>query len=157
MKYYDLKDMKVSNIALGCMRIASKSYKEVEELVLKAVELGVKNIIPVITKNTFDQICSALSKKTNLESAVNYLSQYRSKYMSTIKNGKLVPTVEGEIFDYFANKETRKYYGKKDFHDVLETLRPQALEHLKLKQFTILNSSNNIIQKMSPQVAELVN
>ncbi|MCD7808783.1 MAG: aldo/keto reductase [Erysipelotrichaceae bacterium] len=41
MKYYQIKDMNVSAIALGCMRIASKSVDEVESLVLKALDLGI--------------------------------------------------------------------------------------------------------------------
>ncbi|MCQ2753497.1 MAG: hypothetical protein MJ231_00440 [bacterium] len=111
----------------------------------------------VITKKTYRQICDKLSKKPNLESAVNYLSQYRNKYMCTINRGQLVPTVEGEIFDYFASKDTRKSYSKKTFSDALAELKSQALEQLKLKQFAILNGSDNIIRKMTPQVAELVN
>lgn len=43
MKYLNIKnsDLVVSNIALGMMRIASKSADEVEALVKKAVELGI--------------------------------------------------------------------------------------------------------------------
>lgn len=43
MKYYVLPqtDLKVSKVALGCMRIASKSEEEVEKLVLKAMEVGI--------------------------------------------------------------------------------------------------------------------
>ncbi|MDD2981647.1 MAG: aldo/keto reductase [Hespellia sp.] len=43
MKYYDLKgtDLKVSNVALGCMRINSKSVEEVEALVTAALDAGI--------------------------------------------------------------------------------------------------------------------
>ncbi len=43
MRYYNIRrtDLKVSEIALGCMRIAGKSVEEVEALVLKAIELGI--------------------------------------------------------------------------------------------------------------------
>ena len=43
MKYYDLAktDLKVSEIALGCMRIADKSVEEVEELVKTALDCGI--------------------------------------------------------------------------------------------------------------------
>jgi predicted oxidoreductase len=43
MEYYDLPqtDLKASKIVLGCMRIASKSESEVEELILTALENGV--------------------------------------------------------------------------------------------------------------------
>ncbi len=41
MKYYQIEDMHVSAIALGCMRIASKSVEEVEALVFKALDLGI--------------------------------------------------------------------------------------------------------------------
>ncbi|MFV0393554.1 MAG: aldo/keto reductase family oxidoreductase [Coprobacillaceae bacterium] len=43
MEYYDLPqtNLKASKIALGCMRIASKSVEEVEELVLTALDAGV--------------------------------------------------------------------------------------------------------------------
>lgn len=41
MKTIMIDDLKVSNIALGCMRIASKSNEEVEELILGALDLGI--------------------------------------------------------------------------------------------------------------------
>lgn len=43
MKYFLLPqtDLKVSKVALGCMRIANKSFEEVEELILKSLELGI--------------------------------------------------------------------------------------------------------------------
>ncbi len=43
MKYYDLPktDLKVSEIALGCMRIADKSIEEVEDLVKTALDCGI--------------------------------------------------------------------------------------------------------------------
>ena len=43
MKYIDIKnsDLKVSNIALGCMRIAKLSVDELENLILKSVQYGV--------------------------------------------------------------------------------------------------------------------
>lgn len=47
MEYYTLPntDLKLSKVALGCMRIASKSENEVEQLVLAALKAGI---------NTFD-------------------------------------------------------------------------------------------------------
>lgn len=43
MKYYELPqtDLKVSKLALGCMRIADKSVEEVETLITTALELGI--------------------------------------------------------------------------------------------------------------------
>lgn len=43
MEYYTLPqtDLKVSKVALGCMRIASKSEEEVEQLVLEAIKAGI--------------------------------------------------------------------------------------------------------------------
>ena len=43
MEYYQLPktDLKVSKIALGCMRIADKSVEEVEELIATALDLGI--------------------------------------------------------------------------------------------------------------------
>lgn len=43
MEYLTLPqtDLKVSKIALGCMRIADKSIEEVEELVKTALESGI--------------------------------------------------------------------------------------------------------------------
>lgn len=43
MEYYQLPktDLKVSKIALGCMRIADKSIEEVEKLINTALELGI--------------------------------------------------------------------------------------------------------------------
>ena len=43
MEYFDLPhtDLKVSRVALGCMRIANKSVEEVEELVKTALDEGI--------------------------------------------------------------------------------------------------------------------
>lgn len=42
MKYIEINEnLKVSNIALGCMRISRLSVEELEELILKAVDLGI--------------------------------------------------------------------------------------------------------------------
>lgn len=50
MKYYDLPktNLKVSEIALGCMRIADKSVEEVEELVKTALDCGINFLIMLI-------------------------------------------------------------------------------------------------------------
>lgn len=47
MEYLTLQqtDLKVSKIALGCMRIADKSIEEVEELVKTALESGINFLI----------------------------------------------------------------------------------------------------------------
>lgn len=47
MEYLTLPqtDLKVSKIALGCMRIADKSIEEVEELVKTALESGINFFI----------------------------------------------------------------------------------------------------------------
>lgn len=47
MEYLTLPqtDLKVSKIALGCMRIADKSIEEVEELVKTALESGINFLI----------------------------------------------------------------------------------------------------------------
>lgn len=43
MKYIDVanSDLKISNIALGCMRISKMEYKDVELLINKALDLGI--------------------------------------------------------------------------------------------------------------------
>lgn len=43
MEYYTLPntDLKVSKIALGCMRIASKTPEQVEQLILEALKAGI--------------------------------------------------------------------------------------------------------------------
>lgn len=47
MEYLTLPqtDLKVSKIALGCMRIADKSIEEVEELIKTALESGINFLI----------------------------------------------------------------------------------------------------------------
>ena len=49
MEYLTLPqtDLKVSKIALGCMRIADKSIEEVEELVKTALESGINLIMQI--------------------------------------------------------------------------------------------------------------
>lgn len=41
MKYLEIKDLKASQIVLGCMRISALSVDQVEELILKALEEGI--------------------------------------------------------------------------------------------------------------------
>ncbi len=50
MEYFDLPhtDLKVSRVALGCMRIANKSVEEVEELVKTALDEGINFLTMLI-------------------------------------------------------------------------------------------------------------
>lgn len=41
MKYLEIKDLKASQVVLGCMRISALSVDQVEELILKALEEGI--------------------------------------------------------------------------------------------------------------------
>ena len=58
MEYLTLQqtDLKVSKIALGCMRIADNSIEEVEELVKTALESGIL-IHPKAIFDTFKSVC----------------------------------------------------------------------------------------------------
>ncbi len=88
-------------------------------------------------------IYQKLQKKPNAQSAINYLQQYQ----------RIMHDVESAIFDIF--KDTPRK-GKRDFQDILREYRPEALERLKQKQAEILHSTDHIIEKLSPNIAEQV-
>lgn len=73
MKYYDLPktDLKVSEIALGCMRIANKSVEEVEELVKTALDCGI---------NFFDH-----ADIYAVESQKSYLDRFLKNILNIVK------------------------------------------------------------------------
>ncbi len=77
-------------------------------------------------------IFAKLAKKTNAQSAVNFLREYR-EYM---------PAVETEVFDMF---EEYGACGKKTFQDILIEKRPEALINLRQKQTEVLHSTDDYI------------
>lgn len=89
----------------------------------------------------FRAICSKLAKKTNAQSAMNFLKQYR-EYM---------PEVETEIFDMF---EEYGISGKKTFQDILIEKRPEALTGLRQKQTDVLHSTDNYILSFNEDLAD---
>ena len=93
---------------------------------------------PMLSPYTFRSIVPKLAKKTNAQSAINYLKEYR-EYM---------PTVETEIFDMF---EEYGASGKKTFQDILIEKRPDALVRLRQKQTEVLHSTDDYILSLDDE------
>lgn len=93
---------------------------------------------PMISPYTLRSIFAKLSKKTNAQSAINFLNEYR-EYM---------PEVETEIFDMF---EEYGASGKKTFQDILLEKRPEALIRLRQKQTDVLHSADDYIASLSDE------
>lgn len=123
MEYIQLPktDLKVSRIALGCMRIADKSVEEVEMLVQKALELGI---------NFFDHadIYGGGKSEKLFGDVLKKHPEYREKMVIQTKCG-IVP---GKRYDfskeYIINcvNESLKRLNV-DYVDILLLHRPDAL------------------------------
>lgn len=96
---------------------------------------------PMLSLYKFRTICAKLSKKTNAQSAINFLKEYRD-YM---------PAVETEIFDMFEEYGAR---GKTTFQDILMEKRQEALTNLRGKQRDIMHSTDRNILKYDKDLAE---
>ena len=87
---------------------------------------------PMLSPYTLRSIFAKLAKKTNAQSAINFLKEFRD-YM---------PPVETEIFDMF---EESGASGKKTFQDILIEKRPESLTNLRQKQSDILHGTDDYI------------
>lgn len=121
MNYYPLKDLKISEIALGLMRIANKSVAEVEELVLTALEQGI---------NFFDHadIYGAGNCETLFGEVLQRNPDLRKKIIIQSKCG-IVPK---ESYDFSKEHILTSVEGSLkrlqcDYLDVLLLHRPDAL------------------------------
>ena len=96
---------------------------------------------PMLSPYVLRSIFAKLAKKTNAQSAINFLKEYR-EYM---------PSVETEIFDMF---EEYKPSGKTTFQDILTEKRPEALARLRQKQTEVLHSADDYILSLDEILAE---
>lgn len=96
--------------------------------------------MPMISPAEEKLIYAKLDRRPNAQSAVNFLQQY-TRYMHDI---------ESKVFDFFSDAEHKN---KRDFQDILLEVRDESLERLKEKQIRILTRTNNLIKKLSPEIA----
>lgn len=97
----------------------------------------------LLPQNEFKEICQKLERRTNTQEVVNLLQNYE----------KFMHDTELAIFGKI--KEA-KHKNKCDLQDILKELQPEALARLKEKQISIIKSTDSIIEKLSPSVADLV-
>ena len=97
----------------------------------------------LLSQNEFKEICQKLERRTNTQEVVNLLQNYE----------KFMHDTELAIFGKI--KEA-KHKNKCDLQDILKELQPEALARLKEKQISIIKSTDSIIEKLSPSVADLV-
>ena len=158
MRYVDIKgtDMKVSRLALGCMRIGDKSVEEVEELVQTALELGI---------NFFDHadIYAGGKSEKVFGEVLKKHPDWRSKMYIQSKCG-IVP---GVCYD-FSQKHILKCVDESlknlntDYLDILVLHRPDVLMDPKevALTFDILHTSGKVkyfgVSNMNPMQIELL-
>lgn len=97
----------------------------------------------LLPQSEFKEVCQKLERRTNAQEVINLLQNYE-KYMH-----------DTELAIFLKIKET-KHKTKIDLQDILKSLQPEALVRLKEKQIAILTSTDHIIEKLSPNVADLV-
>ena len=124
------------------------SFKSSSEAQLLLKYNGILNCAytgkPMMYNSDFKKLFAKMSKRPNAQAAINLLNGYR-KYMYDI---------ESEIFDIFMDSDHKN---KKTFTDILKEYAPSSEVKLKEKQLRILSSTNYIIDRLSPETAELVN
>ena len=99
--------------------------------------------MPMIPQEEMKEIFAKLDKRPNAQSAINYLQQYVP----------FMHDVESIIFDIL--KES-SHKNKRGFQEILKELAPDSLVNLRKKQIDVINSANNHISKMSPEIAKQV-
>lgn len=97
----------------------------------------------LLPQSEFKEVCQKLERRTNAQEVINLLQNYE-KYMH-----------DTELAIFSKIKDT-KHKTKIDLQDILKSLQPEALVRLKEKQIAILTSTDHIIEKLSPNVADLV-
>lgn len=97
----------------------------------------------LLPQSEFKEACQKLERRTNAQEVVNLLQNYE-KYMH-----------DTELAIFSKIKEA-KHKSKIDLQDILKSLQPDALVRLKEKQIAIIESTDHIIEKLSPSVADLV-
>ena len=97
----------------------------------------------MLPQSEFKEVCQKLERRTNAQEVINLLQNYE-KYMH-----------DTELAIFSKIKDT-KHKTKIDLQDILKSLQPEALVRLKEKQIAILTSTDHIIEKLSPNVADLV-
>lgn len=158
MRYVDIKgtDMKVSRLALGCMRIAGKSVDEVEELVKTALDLGI---------NFFDHadIYGGGQSEKVFGEVLKKHPEWREKMFIQSKCG-IVP---GVCYDFsqshiLACVEKSLENLHTDYLDVLLLHRPDVLMDPQevARTFDILHASGKVryfgVSNMNPMQIRLI-
>lgn len=158
MEYYHLPqtDIKVSKIALGCMRIASKTETEIEELIMTALDAGI---------NLFDHadIYGGGKSETMFGMFLKKHPSLRKKMILQTKCG-IVP---GKRFDFSKEYILRSVEGslqrlQTDTIDILLLHRPDALMDPKevAEAFDTLHSQGKVryfgVSNQNPYQIELL-
>ena len=135
MEYYNLPqtNLKVSKVALGCMRIASKTPEEVENLVLESLKAGINffdqlfgKVLqkhPELRKEMIIQskcgirpgICFDFSKEYILASVDSILSRLQTDYLDILllhrPDALMDPQEVSEAFDELYQAGKVRYFG----------------------------------------------
>lgn len=158
MRYVDIKgtDMKVSRLALGCMRIGDKSVDEVEELVKTALDLGI---------NFFDHadIYGRGKSEKVFGEVLKRHPEWRKKMFIQSKCG-IIP---GKCYDFsqshiLESVEQSLQNLHTDYLDILVLHRPDVLMDPKelALTFDILYASGKVkyfgVSNMNPMQIELI-
>lgn len=158
MRYVDIKgtDMKVSRLALGCMRIGDKSVDEVEELIKTALDLGI---------NFFDHAdiyADGKSEKVFGE-VLNRHPEWRKKMFIQSKCG-IVPDKYYDFSQSHILKSVEQSLQNlhTDYLDILVLHRPDVLMDPKelALTFDILYASGKVryfgVSNMNPMQIKLI-
>lgn len=141
MKYINLggEEIKASEIALGCMRIANKSIKEVQELINTALEEGI---------NFFDHadIYGGGKSEEIFAEAIGMNSNIREKFIIQTKCG-----IRRGYYDFSKGHILESVDGslkrlKTDYIDILLLHRPDTLMEPEevAEAFSILHTSGKV-------------
>ena len=98
---------------------------------------------PLMKPGEFNKLSQKLTKRPNIQSAVNLLQNY-TKYLYD---------VESKVFDLFLDAPHKN---KMTFDRILMMNTPDSLDKLKYKEIKILNNANNLIADLSKDTRDQV-